>query len=89
MDFEDDILGNEDRQEEALQALASYAAFQLTLLRDIAENTRFTEFEYQAQVSATLGQTAFDSGEYPEDFVPVFALGTGSQLEIESDIKML
>jgi hypothetical protein len=87
MGIEDDIFSNEDGQEEALQALASYAAFQLTLLRHIAEDPRYIEFAYQTRVSATFGQTEFHSGQFPEDFVPDFALGTDTRPEIDSDIK--
>jgi len=87
MAIEDDVLGNEDGQEEALQALASYAAFQLTLLRHMTEDPRFTEFAYKNPVSGTLEQTEFHSGKFPEDFVPDFALGTGRRAESDSDVK--
>ncbi len=87
MDIEEDILGNEDGQEEALQALASYAAFQLTLLRHIKEDPRITEFAYQTQVPAILGQTEFYSGQFSEDFVLDFSVGTGTRPKSISDSK--
>jgi hypothetical protein len=44
---EEDFLG-EDEQAEALQALASYSAFQLQLLRHIADAPTFVEFSSQS-----------------------------------------
>lgn len=46
-----DFSDEQDGREEALRALASYRAFQLTLLRHIADDPRFTQFSDESQNS--------------------------------------
>jgi hypothetical protein len=83
-EVEEEPLGGEDGQEEALQALASYGAFQLTLLRHFAENPIFPDFLGQKQASATI----FHSGHLSKDFGRDSALGAGTRAEESGDTKI-
>jgi hypothetical protein len=82
---EEEPLGGEDVQEEALQALASYAAFQLTLLRHFTDNPIFPEFLVQKQASATI----FHSGHLSKDSGRDSALDAGTRAEESGDTKIL
>jgi hypothetical protein len=78
-EFQDEEYGTE----EALRALASYRAFQLTLLRQIADDPTFTEFPSQTQDSNTLSDPSF----LFEDFVLDPALSTGTQPDDQSGVE--
>jgi hypothetical protein len=84
----EELLGGEDGQDEALQALAAYAAFQLTLLRHIADDPTSIEFSDQDQTSVGAGKTFFHSSPLDEDFVPEAVLSTGKRPEARWERKM-
>ncbi|KAE9377670.1 hypothetical protein N431DRAFT_461262 [Stipitochalara longipes BDJ] len=75
---EEEQLNREDVQADALQALASYMAFQRMLLRHIEIDPSFTEFTYQDYSMASVETAGFHSGRSSEDFVPDASIGTGN-----------
>ena len=72
---------DEDGQEDALQALASYMAFQRTLLRNIEIDTSFAAFSDQHQTSASVESTSLHTGHGVEGFMRDLDIGKGKQPE--------
>ena len=71
---------DEDEQD-ALQALASYIAFQQTLLRHIEIDPSFRDFSGHDQTPVLVKSRSLHSGHHAEDIMPDLDIGKGKRPE--------
>ena len=79
LESDEEILGRAEGREEALRALASYAAFQLKLLHHFADEPAFAEVSISDQKQALVvpGKSVIHFGRLSEDSVPDSTLDIG------------